>query len=606
MSRLVAVGLLFACATTLLLARPAGIALATLKAERTAEAREFVQEALHREIYGLQADREQLLERALALVPDFAPAKWHRGYVWFQNEWMRAEEVSQWASRNRNLIGYQRLRDERPDTAAGHLAVANWCREHGLLDQERAHLTRVLDLEPDHRTARARLGFRRVAGRWVSEEARQQAAQQRGEQREALADWLPKIRSLSNQLRRRSEASREAAAESIRSIRDPRAIPALEAALSASSDDAARLVLDALSAMPEQEAVVSLARHAVLSPWQSVREAAAEQLKQRPLESFVPVLIAEMYTPLRSSTALVPGRRGGLAYRHMLTREGQEERQTLVMDTLYRRVAMPGGDARDTLLRSMLDSVGVAGQRQWSMTQRNMFTNIVNRRIAEALNTAADQQLPAAPEQWWQWWDDQNDVIQQGEKPTRMIQVSRQVDVADQVPFAPQDAGGFPQGLRTGGRQRAECFAAGTLVWCNTGTIPIERVRVGDLVLAQDIETGELAFKPVLRTTTRPAEPLATVQIGNETFRTTRGHLFWVSGRGWVKARDLQSGMQVHGLGGGHPVILVDDETDEEDETYNLVVGDFNTYFVGDERVMSHDVTSQRPTLAVVPGLTDR
>ena len=39
-------------------------------------------------------------------------------------------------------------------------------------------------------------------------------------------------------------------------------------------------------------------------------------------------------------------------------------------------------------------------------------------------------------------------------------------------------------------------------------------------------------------------------------------------------------------------------------ETYNLVIADFNTYFVGESGILVHDNTARRPTQAVVPGLT--
>src|SRR5690606_18270972 len=38
-----------------------------------------------------------------------------------------------------------------------------------------------------------------------------------------------------------------------------------------------------------------------------------------------------------------------------------------------------------------------------------------------------------------------------------------------------------------------ECFAAGTLVWKQSGPTPIEQIRVGDMVLAKHPTTGELA-----------------------------------------------------------------------------------------------------------------
>jgi len=38
-------------------------------------------------------------------------------------------------------------------------------------------------------------------------------------------------------------------------------------------------------------------------------------------------------------------------------------------------------------------------------------------------------------------------------------------------------------------------------------------------------------------------------------------------------------------------------------QTYNLVVADFNTYFVGPEKILVHDVTERKPTHNIVPGL---
>jgi hypothetical protein len=236
-----------------------------------------------------------------------------------------------------------------------------------------------------------------------------------------------------------------------------------------------------------------------------------------------------------------------------------------------------------------------AATRETALARQNAWTEQLNQRIALVLSSTTGQQLPASPELWWQWWDQHNDVQQQGEKQVRLLQQGTQLALADRVALGGQGGGGGGQ---------VECFAAGTLVWTAFGVARIEAVRVGDLVLAQDVQSGELAYKPVLRTTVRPAEPLMTVQIGEETFRTTAGHLFWVSGEGWVRVRDLESGMQVHGVGGAVPLFEIEDKTAAA-ETYNLRVADFNTYFVGKQRVLSHDVTDLQPTNVAVPGLPD-
>jgi hypothetical protein len=40
--------------------------------------------------------------------------------------------------------------------------------------------------------------------------------------------------------------------------------------------------------------------------------------------------------------------------------------------------------------------------------------------------------------------------------------------------------------------------------------------------------------------------------------------------------------------------------------TYNLIVADFHTYFVGKAKILSHDNTIREPTVALVPGLIER
>ena len=132
-----------------------------------------------------------------------------------------------------------------------------------------------------------------------------------------------------------------------------------------------------------------------------------------------------------------------------------------------------------------------------------------------------------------------------------------------------------------------DCLAAGTLIWTARGALPVEQIQVGDLTLSQDPVTGELAYKPVVRTTLRPACELVQIYAGNQMFECSGGHPFWVSGKGWVKARDLQSGSQLHTVNGTLQISSV--ETGSTQETFNLVVDGFHTYFVGSDKVLSHD-----------------
>jgi len=181
----------------------------------------------------------------------------------------------------------------------------------------------------------------------------------------------------------------------------------------------------------------------------------------------------------------------------------------------------------------------------------------------------------------------------------------RSSEVVDIVPQSgPSRSGGGTGGSGGGTAQiqlAAECLVAGTPIWTASGMRPVEKIKVGDLVLSQDAETGELALKPVLRTTIRPRGQTVKFAAGQESFETSGGHVFWVSGDGWRKASELRSGMVLHTCGG--PARVTSIEQGRVTETYNLVVADFSTYFVGQQKILSHDFTMRQPSRAAVPGL---
>jgi hypothetical protein len=123
-------------------------------------------------------------------------------------------------------------------------------------------------------------------------------------------------------------------------------------------------------------------------------------------------------------------------------------------------------------------------------------------------------------------------------------------------------------------------------------------------VLAQHVDTGELAYKPVLKTTHRPPVRMLKIVFGDRALQCDDGHPFWVPGRGWVKAGDLKEGMPLHGVDGTSQVRSVHPTGTEA--LLNLVVADFHTYFVTEAKILTHDNTIREPTEALVPGLPDR
>jgi hypothetical protein len=279
-------------------------------------------------------------------------------------------------------------------------------------------------------------------------------------------------------------------------------------------------------------------------------------------------------------------------------REGLTRREMVVFDAEYRRVSSTEnrGIAKAIALENAAQT---ARQLEQEAVRQNEFTKTLNERIVTVLRTVTGADLPAVPQDWWKWWADQSEVFIAGDKPTATTQHMVSISVADRGLLVTDS--GRRDSMNSPIQPRYDCLAAGTPVWTEQGKVAIEQVRVGDLVLARDVESGELAFKPVIRTTIRPAGQLVKIRAGDETFETSGGHLFWVSGTGWVKSRELQSGMVLHTASG--PARVTEVGGGCHAETYNLVVADFNTYFVGQQRLLSHDNTVRRFSGVAVPGL---
>jgi hypothetical protein len=118
--------------------------------ERSAE--ELVRAALKAEAAGDSAERERLLRKALEEDPNYAPARWHLGYVRAGKEWLKWDEVQRRAASDPRIAEYRRRFDELAGTAAGELALARWCRDQGLEDHARSHWAWLLSLKMKKRS----------------------------------------------------------------------------------------------------------------------------------------------------------------------------------------------------------------------------------------------------------------------------------------------------------------------------------------------------------------------------------------------------------------------------------------------------------------------
>jgi hypothetical protein len=526
------------------------------------------------------------------------------------------------------LERYERMRARASATVSGQLALANWCAENEYPLQERAHLTRVLLLAPEHAEARARLGYLRGSEGWVHAGAIWQGFQNAARVSESIDQWRSELADIRSGLSRRSESARQFAMDRLMAIRDTSASPAIEVLLASESRAMAHLAVKALGNMTQHEVSLALARIAVFSPWADVHQAASEELRQRPREGYVPALLSEMSTPIESRYQIA--RVGcNVYYRHAFVRERQGDKQYSVMDFQHVRLrprqvgrdeirvdpsepnpdfsrglhAIDGlaswhardaladfYDGRDESRLVLLHLLPIVQQREAQRLVQNGWVHRCNERIRSVLTKATGQGDLQTPQQWWDWWNDENQVAQAGSKYCNLRYFSH---------------GRVSQGTLPSYKvtvTNPSCFVAGTSVLGISGPMAIEDIRPGDLILAQDVHTGRLTYRPVLETTRRREFPVFKIRtVDDDELVATGGHAFWVAGTGWIRARDLASGMRLHTLRGG--VCVSDVEAGPPRRSYNLVVADFHSYFVGEGNILCHDNTLFAPTNAVLPGL---
>ena len=145
--------------------------------------------------------------------------------------------------------------------------------------------------------------------------------------------------------------------------------------------------------------------------------------------------------------------------------------------------------------------------------------------------------------------------------------------------------------FKTGKAISSACFVAGTLIATENNFVPIEQIQQGDLVWAENPETGEKSLKPVVATFVRETYEFVHIQVDGQNITTTPEHPFWVSQKGWTDATNLRVGDYLVLQNGKSAIIeFVQHESLEIPAiVYNFEVEDFHTYYVTDSAVLVHN-----------------
>jgi hypothetical protein len=574
-------------------------------------AKEAIKKAMEAEIAGDLAGREKWLSEAMSN-KSASLAQSQKGLLRVdRSHWLSIEEMAAKIANSEAMKRYEALRSHYVDSVEGNWKLAQACKTAKLPDQAIAHLHRVIELNPDHAAARAALGFEFRNGEWISPELLSQEFHLAKAQAAAVQKHGRMLRELAPQLQSSQEWERERAQYRLASLRDSSVALAAEQILSPISEEMALFVVRYLGDINDPATTYLLTRQAIAHSSPRIREAAAGELGGRELHAYAPRLLAMLSMPIRSEVEAIVTAKGEVTgYRQVFERVAMDRNHVMGSETAQ----ITKKDGREKFLSSSLTNPPANPQRartqdeaqqmakaslspsslaqQQIALRLNEHIALRNEHVFNILRIATRRDLPSDPQEWWKWYEDQigvevtgRDYHETEQLRARMVDSGYNKLLPPRPPYVPG---------------RCECFVAGTRVTTHRGSVEIERIRLGDLVLSKDIESGALAFRPVLQTTVRQPEALVEIRASNDILRCTAGHFFWVSGKGWTKAGELKQGMILHGA--ENPTRIDEIKEADKEKTYNLRVADNANYFVGNARILSHDVSSRGPSEMAVPG----
>ncbi|HEX3599374.1 MAG TPA: polymorphic toxin-type HINT domain-containing protein [Lacipirellulaceae bacterium] len=547
---------------------------------------------------------------------------WQLGQVQQNGKWVSTEELQRQAAVDPLQAEYRKRRSSATSSVQDQIALARWCRDNKLGDEAQLHWEVALSLDPANKEAQHATDTILKNGQLINRSSLAERKQRVQEAKDAAKHWDPIVDKWQLAVSGRDIHSHDAALAEIRDVSATESIPSIEAATlgreafdTKRADGASQIAtafLDALSKIPTQVATESILRHAVLAPAKKVRALAIEKLKARPQNNYVPLLLSGLAMPIESTYNVVTDAGGSVHYVHSLYREGPDQDVSIDANFFSMQHVLPGRDlVFDRQTGVVQDRTERTGARAREMAAVARLSEAKYSRTAAATesqvqmaNSTAEQVsaqiIPVlaattgkdyeSPKQWWDWWRDTNEYYT-SEHPVEYRYYSN----------TETHNYGHPYDSFIPAESQHSCFAKGTPVWTKTGLKPIESLDSGDFVLSQNVNTGELVYKPVVKRTMRPTGKIEKVSLDGEILYATTGHPFWVSGVGWRMVKELSDGAILHCVSGNVRVQSIEDSTDAE--AYNLVVSDFNTYFVGKKGSLVHDITPRRPTDVVEPGV---
>ena len=199
---------------------------------------------------------------------------------------------------------YNALKEKTPSTPAAQWKLGLWCEEHGLRDLAYVHFAEVARLDPKRDAAWRKLGFKKVNGRWTTDE---QIAEERAQKR-ADKEWAPRLKKIHKDIHGSNGAKkRDLALAAIAAISDPGAILPVYREFGGGGQIDQVILVQVLGQIDKPLSSKVLAMLAVYGKTPDVRRRATETLRGRSAEDFLDLLVGLMVDPYKYQVKPVAG-----------------------------------------------------------------------------------------------------------------------------------------------------------------------------------------------------------------------------------------------------------------------------------------------------------
>lgn len=137
---------------------------------------------------------------------------------------------------------------------------------------------------------------------------------------------------------------------------------------------------------------------------------------------------------------------------------------------------------------------------------------------------------------------------------------------------------------------QGEGFAAGTLIWTKQGLIPIEAIQLHDHAMCADVHDGSVHEREITHIHQHETQHIYSVLFDTIQLRIEGDQRFYVPYKQyWSKVVDLVPGDAVLTASGVSEIQAIH-VLEENHIVYDLTVEEQHTFFVSEEKILTHNV----------------